>query len=132
MFFLKKVDFSERDLRMSSCYSKLLMSYFRYTSKFSPKFPANFESFNFILFQIVSLLDQLISLIFFCLFQIPPPPPRPNFDASREKLQKLSEGENVMTKEEFSKMKQELEALVFSQGFCFSFYVTMHRSFLFQ
>nr|XP_053637008.1 sorting nexin-6-like isoform X2 [Cherax quadricarinatus]XP_053637010.1 sorting nexin-6-like isoform X2 [Cherax quadricarinatus] len=41
---------------------------------------------------------------------IPPPPPRPDFDASREKLQKLGEGEGSMTKEEFSKMKQELEA----------------------
>ncbi|XP_037780652.1 sorting nexin-6-like [Penaeus monodon] len=41
---------------------------------------------------------------------IPPPPPRPDFDASREKLQKLGEGEGSMTKEEFNKMKQELEA----------------------
>lgn len=44
--------------------------------------------------------------------QIPPAPPRPDFDASREKLQKLGEGEGSMTKEEFSKMKQELEAYV--------------------
>ncbi|EEB18301.1 Sorting nexin-6, putative [Pediculus humanus corporis] len=43
-------------------------------------------------------------------FIIPPAPPRPDFDASREKLQKLGEGEGTMTKEEFSKMKQELEA----------------------
>lgn len=42
--------------------------------------------------------------------QIPPAPPRPDFDASREKLQKLGEGEGTMTKEEFAKMKQELEA----------------------
>ena len=42
--------------------------------------------------------------------QIPPPPPRPDFDASREKLQRLGEGEGTMTKEEFTKMKQELEA----------------------
>ena len=45
-----------------------------------------------------------------CVMQIPPPPPRPNFDASREKLQRLGEGEGTMTKEEFTKMKQELEA----------------------
>lgn len=45
-------------------------------------------------------------------FQIPPAPPRPDFDASREKLQKLGEGEGSMTKEEFTKMKQELEAYV--------------------
>ena len=42
--------------------------------------------------------------------KIPPAPPRPDFDASREKLQKLGEGEGTMTKEEFQKMKQELEA----------------------
>lgn len=46
------------------------------------------------------------------LLQIPPAPPRPDFDASREKLQKLGEGEGSMTKEEFTKMKQELEAYV--------------------
>ena len=42
--------------------------------------------------------------------KIPPPPPRPDFDSSREKLQKLGEGEGSMTAEEFKKMKQELEA----------------------
>lgn len=31
---------------------------------------------------------------------IPPVPPRPDFDASREKLQRLGEGEGNMTKEE--------------------------------
>uniref|UniRef100_A0A8D2DLB0 Uncharacterized protein n=1 Tax=Sciurus vulgaris TaxID=55149 RepID=A0A8D2DLB0_SCIVU len=41
---------------------------------------------------------------------IPPAPPRPDFDASGENLQKLVEGEGSMTKEEFTKMKQELEA----------------------
>uniref|UniRef100_A0A8C0CYB9 Uncharacterized protein n=1 Tax=Balaenoptera musculus TaxID=9771 RepID=A0A8C0CYB9_BALMU len=41
---------------------------------------------------------------------IPPAPPKPDFDASREKLQKLGEGEGSMTEEEFAKMKQELEA----------------------
>ena len=57
------------------------------------------------------MLPKFIALFF--IAQIPPAPPKPNFDASREKLQKLSEGENVMTKEEFTKMKQELEAWVF-------------------
>jgi len=42
--------------------------------------------------------------------KIPPAPPRPDFDASREKLQKLGEGEGTIPKEEFTKMKQELEA----------------------
>jgi len=42
---------------------------------------------------------------------IPPAPPRPDFDASRDKLQKLGEAESgQLTKEEFNKMKQELEA----------------------
>ena len=50
----------------------------------------------------------LLLTLFF--MQIPPAPPRPDFDASREKLQKLGEGEGTMTKEEFNKMKQELEA----------------------
>lgn len=45
-------------------------------------------------------------------YQIPPPPPRPDFDASREKLQRLSDGEGSITKEEFDKMKAELEAYV--------------------
>lgn len=53
----------------------------------------------------------MIKVNFINIFhQIPPCPPRPDFDASREKLQKLGEGEGSMTKEEFSKMKQELEA----------------------
>ena len=32
---------------------------------------------------------------------IPPPPPRPDFDASREKLRKLGDAEGNLTKEEF-------------------------------
>ncbi|XP_057259107.1 sorting nexin-5 isoform X2 [Pezoporus wallicus] len=41
---------------------------------------------------------------------IPPAPSKPDFDGPREKMQKLGEGEVSMTKEEFAKMKQELEA----------------------
>lgn len=44
------------------------------------------------------------------LLQIPPAPTKPDFDSPREKMQKLGEGEGSMTKEEFAKMKQELEA----------------------
>jgi len=58
---------------------------------------------------------------------IPPPPPRPDFDASREKLQRLGEGENTMTKEEFTKMKQELEAEYLAT---FKKTVAMHEVFL--
>ncbi|XP_076318281.1 sorting nexin-6-like isoform X2 [Tachypleus tridentatus] len=60
-------------------------------------------------------------------FIIPPAPPRPDFDASREKLQKLGEGEGAMTKEEFGKMKQELEAEYLAT---FKKTVAMHEVFL--
>ncbi|XP_063502010.1 sorting nexin-6 isoform X3 [Symphalangus syndactylus] len=59
--------------------------------------------------------------------KIPPAPPRPDFDASREKLQKLGEGEGSMTKEEFTKMKQELEAEYLA---IFKKTVAMHEVFL--
>ncbi|XP_022667691.1 sorting nexin-32-like [Varroa jacobsoni] len=58
---------------------------------------------------------------------IPPPPPRPDFDASREKLQKLGEGEGTMTKDEFAKMKAELEAEYLAT---FKKTVAMHEMFL--
>jgi len=56
------------------------------------------------------LFDSYFFFIQILSGQIPPCPPRPDFDASREKLQKLGEGEGNMTREEFNKMKQELEA----------------------
>uniref|UniRef100_A0A5S6QV09 Sorting nexin n=1 Tax=Trichuris muris TaxID=70415 RepID=A0A5S6QV09_TRIMR len=58
---------------------------------------------------------------------IPPPPPRPDFDTSREKLQKLSEGEATMTRDEFAKMKAELEAEYLAT---FKKTVAMHELFL--
>lgn len=39
-------------------------------------------------------------------------PPQPDFEASRAKLQKLSDSEGSLTREEYEKMKQELEAYV--------------------
>ncbi|XP_041107944.1 sorting nexin-5-like isoform X2 [Polyodon spathula] len=42
--------------------------------------------------------------------KIPPSPPKPDFESPREKMHKLGEGEATMTKEEYTKMKQELEA----------------------
>lgn len=60
-------------------------------------------------------------------FIIPPAPPRPDFDASREKLQKLGEGEGTMTKEEFDTMKAELEAEYLAT---FKKTVAMHEVFL--
>lgn len=58
---------------------------------------------------------------------IPPPPPRPNFDEPRVKLAKLREGEATMTKEEYNKMKQELEAEYLAM---FKKTVAMHEVFL--
>ncbi|KAF6215497.1 hypothetical protein GE061_010251 [Apolygus lucorum] len=60
-------------------------------------------------------------------YVIPPAPPRPDFDASREKLQKLGEGEGTFTKEEYIKMKQELEAEYLAT---FKKTVAMHEVFL--
>jgi len=40
---------------------------------------------------------------------IPPAPPRPDFDLSHEKLQKLGENENNMDRVEFRKLKEDLE-----------------------
>ena len=62
-----------------------------------------------------------------CYLQIPPSPPKPDFDASREKLQRLTEGESTMTKEEFGKMKQELESEYLAM---FKKTVQMHEVFL--
>lgn len=58
---------------------------------------------------------------------IPPTPPKPDFEASREKLQKLGEGDGSMTREEFAKMKQELEAEYLA---IFKKTVAMHEVFL--
>ncbi|CAB3397858.1 unnamed protein product [Caenorhabditis bovis] len=60
-------------------------------------------------------------------FIIPPAPPKPDFDSSREKLQKLGEGEATMTKEEFLKMKHDLEQDYLAQ---FKKTVAMHEVFL--
>ncbi|TKR60723.1 hypothetical protein L596_027926 [Steinernema carpocapsae] len=60
-------------------------------------------------------------------FIIPPHPPKPDFDSSREKLQKLGEGESTMTKEEFQKSKNELEQEYLAT---FKKTVAMHEVFL--
>ncbi|CAF2748166.1 unnamed protein product [Rotaria sp. Silwood2] len=58
---------------------------------------------------------------------IPPAPPRPDFDSSRSKLQKLSDSEGSLTREEYEKMKQELEAEYLAM---FKKTVSMHEVFL--
>lgn len=77
--------------------------------------------------EFIWLHDALEESESYAGFIIPPAPPRPDFDASREKLQKLGEGEGSMTKEEFTKMKQELEAEYLAT---FKKTVAMHELFL--
>ncbi|XP_054155818.1 sorting nexin-6-like [Oppia nitens] len=77
--------------------------------------------------EFIWLHTSLVDNELYAGFIIPPAPPRPDFDASREKLQKLGEGEGTMTKEEFQKMKQELEAEYLAT---FKKTVAMHEVFL--
>lgn len=77
--------------------------------------------------EFVWLHDRFEEIEEYAGYIIPPAPPRPDFDASREKLQKLGEGEGTMTKEEFNKMKQELEAEYLAT---FKKTVAMHEVFL--
>ena len=55
---------------------------------------------------------RLCTYFTYCVVQIPPPPPKPDFDEPRAKLTRLREGEDGMSKEQYTKMKQELEAYV--------------------
>ena len=73
------------------------------------------------------LHDRFVENDEFAGYIIPPSPPKPDFDASREKLQRLTEGESSMTKEEFDKMKQELESEYLAM---FKKTVQMHEVFL--
>lgn len=73
------------------------------------------------------LYDVISNNDLYCGYIIPPPPPRPDFDHSREKLQKLSDDEEVMTEIEFNKMKEELEAEYLAT---FKKTVAMHEIFL--
>jgi len=77
--------------------------------------------------EFIWLHDRFVENEDYAGIVIPPPAPRPDFNASREKLQKLSEGEGTMTKEEFQKMKQELEAEYLAT---FKKTVAMHEVFL--
>lgn len=77
--------------------------------------------------EFVWLHDRFVENEEFAGYIIPPSPPKPDFDASREKLQKLTEGESTMTKEEFGKMKQELESEYLAM---FKKTVQMHEVFL--
>ncbi|XP_046884923.1 sorting nexin-5 [Hypomesus transpacificus] len=56
------------------------------------------------------LHDTLVETEDYAGLIIPPAPPKPDFESPRDKMHKLGEGEASMTKEEYTKMKQELEA----------------------
>merc|ERR1719431_1253136 len=76
---------------------------------------SNFQKSEFSVIRLhedfIWLHDVIQENIEYAGFIIPPKPPTPDFEASREKLQKLGEAESgQLTKEEFNKMKQELEA----------------------
>jgi len=79
--------------------------------------------------EFVWLHDRFVENDEFAGYIIPPAPPKPDFDASREKLQRLTEGESSMTKEEFNKMKQELESEYLAM---FKKTVQMHEVFLYR
>uniref|UniRef100_A0A0V0J8L1 PX domain-containing protein n=1 Tax=Schistocephalus solidus TaxID=70667 RepID=A0A0V0J8L1_SCHSO len=58
---------------------------------------------------------------------VPPAPPRPDFDASRAKLQRLGKSEGTMTKQDMQKLKAELEAEYLAN---FKKTVAMHEVFV--
>lgn len=77
--------------------------------------------------EFVWLHDYLIENDAYAGFIIPPVPPKPDFDASRAKLQRLGECEGTLPKEDLQKMKAELEAEYLTT---FKKTVAMHEVFL--
>ncbi|OWK03073.1 SNX5, partial [Cervus elaphus hippelaphus] len=92
---------SERDKVKFTVHTKTTLPTFQ-----SPEFSVTRQHEDF-----VWLHDTLIETTDYAGLIIPPAPTKPDFDGPREKMQKLGEGEGSMTKEEFAKMKQELEAI---------------------
>uniref|UniRef100_A0A669CP06 Sorting nexin 5 n=1 Tax=Oreochromis niloticus TaxID=8128 RepID=A0A669CP06_ORENI len=90
----------ERDKVKFTVHTKTTLSSFQ-----KPDFsvPRQHEDF-------IWLHDTLVETEDYAGLIIPPAPPKPDFDSPREKMHKLGEGEATMTKEEYTKMKQELEA----------------------
>uniref|UniRef100_A0A3Q0RD81 Sorting nexin n=1 Tax=Amphilophus citrinellus TaxID=61819 RepID=A0A3Q0RD81_AMPCI len=90
----------ERDKVKFTVHTKTTLSSFQ-----KPEFsvPRQHEDF-------IWLHDTLVETEDYAGLIIPPAPPKPDFDSPREKMHKLGEGEATMTKEEYTKMKQELEA----------------------
>ncbi|TPP61246.1 Sorting nexin [Fasciola gigantica] len=73
------------------------------------------------------LHDYLVENEMYAGYIVPPMPPRPDFDSSRAKLQRLGESEGSMPKEDLQKMKAELEAEYLAT---FKKTVAMHEVFL--
>uniref|UniRef100_A0A3P8VQR3 Sorting nexin n=1 Tax=Cynoglossus semilaevis TaxID=244447 RepID=A0A3P8VQR3_CYNSE len=90
----------ERDKVKFTVHTKTTLSSFQ-----KPEFsvPRQHEDF-------IWLHDTLVETEEYAGLIIPPAPPKPDFESPREKMHKLGEGEATMTKEEYTKMKQELEA----------------------
>uniref|UniRef100_A0A3B4T884 Sorting nexin 5 n=1 Tax=Seriola dumerili TaxID=41447 RepID=A0A3B4T884_SERDU len=90
----------ERDKVKFTVHTKTTLSSFQ-----KPEFsvPRQHEDF-------IWLHDTLVETEDYAGLIIPPAPPKPDFESPREKMHKLGEGEATMTKEEYAKMKQELEA----------------------
>uniref|UniRef100_A0A3Q1J2Z9 Sorting nexin n=1 Tax=Anabas testudineus TaxID=64144 RepID=A0A3Q1J2Z9_ANATE len=90
----------ERDKVKFTVHTKTTLSSFQ-----KPEFsvPRQHEDF-------IWLHDTLVETDEYAGLIIPPAPPKPDFESPREKMHKLGEGESTMTKEEYAKMKQELEA----------------------
>ncbi|XP_051504661.1 sorting nexin-5-like isoform X1 [Myxocyprinus asiaticus] len=90
----------ERDKVKFTVHTKTTLSSFQ-----KPEFsvPRQHEDF-------IWLHDTMVETEDYAGLIIPPAPPKPDFEGPREKMHKLGEGESSMTKEEYAKMKQELEA----------------------
>uniref|UniRef100_A0A3Q3VMX2 PX domain-containing protein n=1 Tax=Mola mola TaxID=94237 RepID=A0A3Q3VMX2_MOLML len=90
----------ERDKVKFTVHTKTTLSSFQ-----KPEFsvPRQHEDF-------IWLHDTLVETEDYAGLIIPPAPPKPDFESPREKMHKLGEGEATMTKDEYTKMKQELEA----------------------
>ncbi|CAJ0920415.1 unnamed protein product, partial [Ranitomeya imitator] len=91
---------SERDKVKFTVHTKTTLNTFQ-----SPEFSVTRQHEDFLW-----LHDSLIETEEYAGIIIPPSPAKPDFDGPRDKMQKLGEGEGSMTKDEFAKMKQELEA----------------------
>lgn len=90
----------ERDKVKFTVHTKTTLSSFQ-----KPEFSVSRQHEDFIW-----LHDTIVETEDYAGFIIPPAPPKPDFEGPREKMHKLGEGESSMTKEEYAKMKQELEA----------------------